>query len=132
MDGPQDLQVSRLTHGTCPGRYSYRIVLGKLRPGGHLTATVASNSLHLRASLLPSDGLDRPCSLAVDALELVDLGKIEVHATGLGDFNQHLSKFLTQVTAELHTKISEAVGQGIKDAIVKAGLDLNCSSLLRL
>lgn len=85
-----------------------------------------SNTVHLRASLLISDDA---CTLGVDSLELTDLGKIKVHVTGLGKLNFLYSKIVTWVTAKLHDKISEAVQKGLKDAIVKAGLHLDCSSL---
>ncbi|KAE8745650.1 hypothetical protein FOCC_FOCC007651 [Frankliniella occidentalis] len=106
--------------------YGYKAKLGKLGPGGKLTATVNSNTVTLRASLLISDDA---CSLGVDSLVLTDLGKINVHVTGLGKLNFLYSKIVTWVTAKLHDKIEGAVQKGLRDAINKAGLKLDCNSL---
>ena len=110
----------------CP-RYNYKAKLGKLGPGGHLTATVESNAVLLRASLLITDEL---CQLGVESLELTDLGRIKVHATGLGKLNFLYSKIVTWVTSKLHDKIEDAVQKALKDAIVKAGLHMDCTALM--
>ncbi|KAK3923664.1 Mite allergen Der p 7 [Frankliniella fusca] len=114
--GLSDLQIG----------YGYKAKLGKLGPGGQLTATVNSNAVTLRASLLLTDDA---CSLGVDSLVLNDLGKINVHVTGLGKLNFLYSKIVTWVTSKLHDKIEDAVQKGLRDAINKAGLKLDCNSL---
>lgn len=117
--GVSDLQIG----------YNYKAKLGKIGPSGHLTATVASNAVNLRASLLINDDV---CSMGVDSLALTDLGRIKVHATGLGELNFLYSKIVTWVTAKLHDKVEEAVQKGLRDAINKAGLKLNCDSAFGL
>lgn len=116
--GLRDLQI---------GYNNYKAKLGKLGPGGHLTATVSSNAIKLRASLLLTD---QACSLGVDTLDLVDLGKINVHVTGLGKLNFLYSEIVTWVTAKLHDKIENAVQNALRSAIADAGLKMNCDSLL--
>lgn len=105
--------------------YNYKAKLGKLGPSGTLSATVSSNAVTLRASLLLTDDA---CSLSVDSLSLDDLGKINVHATGLGKLNFLYSKIVTWVTSKLHDKIENAVQNALKKAISNAGLQIDCSS----
>ncbi|KAJ1519770.1 hypothetical protein ONE63_005026 [Megalurothrips usitatus] len=106
--------------------YRYKAKISKIRVGGHADATVGSNALRLRASVSISSGA---CSAAVDSLELTDLGKIKVKATGLGALNFLLDKVADWMAKRMHSKIEDAVQKGLRKAINKAGLHFSCDEL---
>ncbi|KAK3918770.1 Mite allergen Lep d 7 [Frankliniella fusca] len=114
-----------LSFGDLQLGYQYQAKLKRVAStSGHVRATVQSNALTLKASAVLSD---TECSAAVDSIELTDLGKIKVKATGLGPLNFLLNKIATWVAKRTHSKIEEAAKNGLKQAIDKAGLKFNCS-----
>jgi len=102
---------------------NYKAKLSFIGVKGKLDAKVRSNAVSFSGGLDYTSG---DCKLFIQTLTLSDLGKIDVHVTGLGKLNWLYSKIVTWVTSRLHNKIKETVENNIRKILEKELGKIKC------